>query len=43
MAEKIGKVECKTIAQMPRSKVLIHFSLVTSFKNTIQRQDTIQQ
>jgi hypothetical protein len=27
MAEKIGKVECKTISQMPRSKVLIHFSL----------------
>jgi hypothetical protein len=27
MAEKIGKVECKTIARMPRNKVLIHFSL----------------
>ena len=27
MAEKIGKMECKTIARMPRNKVLIHFSL----------------
>jgi hypothetical protein len=27
MAEKIGKVECKTIARQPRNKVLIHFSL----------------
>jgi hypothetical protein len=27
MAEKIGKVECKTIARLPRNKVLIHFSL----------------
>jgi predicted carbohydrate-binding protein with CBM5 and CBM33 domain len=29
MAEKIGKVECKTIgiAQIPWNKVLIHFSL----------------
>jgi hypothetical protein len=27
MAEKIGKVECKTIARLPRNEVLIHFSL----------------
>jgi hypothetical protein len=27
MAEKIGKVECKTIARMPRNKVLIQFSV----------------
>ena len=27
MAEKIDKMECKTIARMPQNKVLIHFSL----------------
>jgi hypothetical protein len=27
MAEKIGKMERKTITRMPRNKVLIHFSL----------------
>jgi hypothetical protein len=27
MTAKIDKVECKTIARMPRNKVLIHFSL----------------
>jgi hypothetical protein len=27
MAEKIGKMECKTIVRMARNKVLIHFSL----------------
>ena len=27
MTEKIGKVECRTIARMPRNKVLIQFSL----------------
>jgi hypothetical protein len=33
MAEKIGKVECKTIARLPRNKVLIHFSLYKFRKN----------
>jgi hypothetical protein len=44
MAEKIGKVECKTIARLPRNKVfqIIHFSLYKFRKKTIQRQDTIQ-
>jgi hypothetical protein len=43
MAEKIGKMECKTIPRMPRNKVfkkyIFHF---TSFENTIQRQDTMK-
>ena len=40
MTEKISKMKCKTIA---RNKVfIIHFHF-TSFENTIQRQDIIQQ
>ena len=42
MAEKIGKVECKTIARMPRNKVLTTLFTLQVSKNTIQRQDTIQ-
>jgi hypothetical protein len=34
MAEKIGKVECKTIARMPPNKVLIHFSLLIQVSKT---------
>jgi hypothetical protein len=39
MAEKIGKVECKTIARMPRNKVLTSLFTLQVSKNTIQRQD----
>ena len=33
MAEKIGKVECKSIARMPRNKVLIHLSIYKFLKH----------
>ena len=43
MAEEIGKVECKTIARMPRNKVLIHFSLYKFRKhNTAAGHHTAQ-
>jgi hypothetical protein len=38
MAEKIGKIECKSITRMPRNNVF--FTMY--FENTIQRQDTLQ-
>jgi hypothetical protein len=43
MAEKIGKVECKTIARTPRNKVFIHFSLYKFRKhNTASGHHTAQ-
>ena len=43
MAEKIGKVECKTIARITRNKVFFKYTFhFTSFENTIQRHDTMK-
>jgi hypothetical protein len=43
MAKKIGKVECKKIARMPRNKVLVHFSLHKFRKhNTASGHHTVQ-
>jgi hypothetical protein len=41
MAEKIGKMECKTIPRITRNKVFFKYTFhFTSFENPIQRQDT---
>ena len=43
MAEKIGKVECKTIPRITRNKVFLKYTFhFTSFENTIQRHDTMK-